>query len=283
MATGAVQYAFTGDDYKTPLGIISGGEWGDNANPIVVEGIGGAGAIVPGPTQAEATLEVTPVDTSGLLDKILRSAGTYGGYPAGKPPQFKLHVGDDADGIYCSTWQVSGATVNFAVGDVMKVSYKLIATGKPTRGVNANTYTVPKTPFVWHNGSVQVDGADCEVTACELAIENGLTAYHTLNSKTAGSKRWNDGCDSGSEVITCNLTFRENPGHALDGDALEECAIVLTALSLADTPLSATFTLTDAKPVTQNTRLVAAGAVREWTVQYQLDHNVSDGLVIAVV
>jgi len=282
MASGAVQYAFTGDTYSTPIGIITGGEWGDNASPITIEGIGGAGVIVAGPTQAEATLEVAPVDNNGLLDKILRSAGTYyGGYPAGEPPAFKLHLGDDASGIYAATWQVASATINFAVGDVLKVSYKLIASGKPSRGINSNEYTVAQTPFVWHDGSLQLHSDDAEVVPCQLSLDNGLKAYHTLNSKTAGSRRWNDGCDSGSEVITCNLTLRENPGHALDADELEEADIVLTAVSLATTPLTATFTLSNAKPTVQNTRLVAATAVREWTVTYNADPS-SGALTISV-
>lgn len=274
MANGAVQYAFTGDTYTTPIGIVTGGEWGDNAQPITIEGIGGAGVIVGGPMQAEASLEVAPVDANGLLDKILRTtAGTYGGYPAGEPPAFKLHLGDDASGIISAYWQVASATINFAVGDVLKASYKLISSGKPTRGVNATVYTIPQTPFVWHDGSVTLDAGTAEVVSCELSIENGLAAYHTLNAKSENSRRWNDGCDSGSEIITANLTMRENPGHELDEDELEEADIVLTAVSMAGSPLTATFTLTNAKPTVQNTRLVTAGAVREWTVTYNADPN----------
>jgi hypothetical protein len=282
MANGAVQYAFTGNTYTTPVGYIVGGEWGDNANPITIEGIGGAGVIVGGPTQAECSLEVAPVDANGLLDKILRTtAGTYGGYPAGEPPAFKLHVGDDADGLYLATWQVASAGINFAVGDVLKVSYKLIGTGKPTRGLNANTYTIAQTPFIWHDGSVQIDSANAEVISCDLSVENGLKAYHTLNAKSADSRRWNDGADSGSEIITCNLTLRENPGHELDEDELEEADIVLTAVNTAESPLTATFTLSNAKPTVQNTRLVPASSQREWTVTYNANPN-EGALVITV-
>ncbi len=273
MATGAVQYVFGGVGYDQPLGIVSGGEWGDDANPITVEGIGGVGVIVPGPVAARATLEIAPVDEHCLLDKILRVAGTYGGYPAGLPPAVPLHLGDDASGIISATWRISSATVRLAVNDVLRVSNNLVAVGKPSRGVNAAEYDVPRTPFVWHDGHVHVDDDDCNVISAEFSIENGLDPAFTLNEKSAGSRRWNEDIDVGPEVIGVTLVFRENPGHELDGDALETADLLLTVQNLAETPLVATFEAEGGKVVGQSTSLQTGGGVREWTARYVFDYS----------
>jgi hypothetical protein len=270
-ARGGVQRAFTGESYDTPIGIVTGGEWGDDTSSKVVTGIGGTGVVIPGPQTTLAKLNVVPVNNACLLDKVLRTS-----YPAGLPTAFPLAVGDSTGSRTASAWYIDTAEMELKVGDALAVSYGVAAfPGKPTTTALSGAWAPPKTPLMWLEGKVWLDGADCDAESCKISVKNDVLAQFSLNAKTDGSRRHPDGGDSGAEKVEADIVFFTDPGHDLLGDDLDTATIILQAANQATSPTTYTFTAAGGKATTYKSSLVDGDARRMYTVHYQYDYNLA--------
>lgn len=269
MPTGAVQYAFTGEAYTTAVGIVTGGEWGDDMNAKEVAGIGGLGAKIPGAQTTQATLDVVPVNNACLLDKILKAT-----YPGGAPTGFPLCVGDDDDGRTAALWYVNSAEITLAVEEALAVSYGLYTFGKPTDGANTGSYAPPRTPLLWCEGAVTLDGADCDAMSVKISIDHGLIPRFSLNQKSDASRRHPDGGDAGAEKIEVTIECFEPGGFDTLGDDFDETDLVVTAASQGATKTTWTFTLSNCKVVSAKSSLVGPDDRRMWTIALTHDWNV---------
>ncbi len=269
MPTGAIQYAFTGASYDTAVGIVTGGEWGDDTAAKKVSGIGGMGVVIPGAQVTNVSMDVVPVDANCLLDKILKSS-----YPGGMPTGFPLSVGDDDAAHAGALWYIDTAEIDLSVDEALSVSYGIMYPGKPTTTANTATYAPPRTPLLWCEGAVTLDGADCDAESVKISINHGLMARHSLNQKTNDSRRHPDGADAGPEVIEVTLECFEPGGFDLLGDDLPETDLVVTAASQGSTVTTWTFTLSNCKVVSAKSSLVGPDERRMWTLVLQHDDNV---------
>ncbi len=267
IATGAVQEAYVGTTYQTALGIVTGGEWGDDAKLVLREGIGGVGTYVAGLMDPGATLDIIPVDSNCLLDKVLRAS-----YPVGALTAFKLHIGDDANGRYGAAWYVDSADISMSVENALAVKYALRHDGKFTTGTNANTYSSPKTTFEWYRGAVTVAGSAAQAISFSASVKNNLIQRPTLDSKVAASLRYAAALDVGPQEVEVSVEFLTDPALNLTGDALATATVVCTANNGTGTY---TFTMTSGKVSKWSSALADSKKHKTYAVTYVLDHNSS--------
>lgn len=243
MATGAVMYANTAVGLDTPLALVTGGEWGVDANPTTRMGLTN-GVIVPGAALTVVTLDLQPVNATSLLDNVLRSAypGTLAELTA-----FSLEVGDDEKGISGAAWYVNAADIALAAEDCLSVGYELNHLGKHTATVGGATYAPAKTTYEWYAGSVKIGGANADVRSFSCKVSNGLLPRFSLNSKSAGSLRYCDTFDVSSEKVDGSLEFFTDPAFDTSGDTLPTATILVTAVNTAYAAATVTITATTVK------------------------------------
>jgi len=277
--SGQVQYAVVGDSYNTVPGMVDGGSWGVNTNVQTRSAINGVGAKVAGAALTVVTLNLRPVDTNCLLDKIIRSTS-----PHGLPSVVKLEAGDDEKGVKGASWYCHQAEIAMAAEAALSVNYTFHHSGKhtATTGVATPNYDSGGTTFEWYRGYVQADGSTFGCRSLKITVANNLIPVYDLSAKSTGSLRYPVALVAGPQQVTATAEYQAWPTHGndLEGDELTTETIVAVAVNNASSPATYTFTLTDAKVISWSTAPVANNALKIYTVNYELDENDSSGLTI---
>ena len=278
MATGAVQKVLTGVAYDVAVGIVAGGSWGEDGNTTVREGIGGVGVIVPGLNVYKTSFDVLPVDASCLADKVLRAS-----YPVGALTAVPLDVGDDELNIQEAAWLCNSMEASMDAEGALQISYEFWTRVKPTKSTgSAETYAPVKTTAEWYNAAATLAGSPADFKSLSFSVQNNLIVRPSLDTAAADSRRYPEGLEPGPEVVTATAVYNADPDHDLELDALPTATVVLTASTSNDTPVVITFTGTTMKVLNWSSQFVQSGTLKEFSVEYGLDHN-SGGFAITVV
>lgn len=280
MATGAVQKVLlkTGAAYDVPIGIVSGGSWGEDANVTTRTGIGGVGVIVPGVQIYKTSFDVAPVNVNCLANKVLRAS-----YPAGALPVVALDVGDNELNIPLDSWVCNSLEASLEKEGALQLSYEFWSVGKPTKGTgNAAAYAPPLTTCEWYNAAAQLGATAIEFEKISFSAGNNLIPRPVLNTAAVGSRRYPVALDVGDEVVTANAVYYANPSHDLSLDPLPLATLVLAAPTSNATPVTITFTGTNMKVTDWSSSFVDGSAQKLYDVNYALNHN-SGGFAITVV
>ncbi len=275
--TGAVQYALTGTGgaFDKSVGIVTGGEWGEDAALVLREGIGGIGTWVTDMKVWGATLDVTPVDIYGLLTSIKRTS-----YPAGMPPDIELEMGDDANGLQGTHWTVDTADIALSVNAPLTVKYGLrtyekltVIAGKGRVGFPVGGYDPALTTFEWYRGVAQLESTDADVRSISIAIKNNLIERPTLNTKVDDSRPYADHLDAGPEEVEVTVEYLTDHSVNLTGDALATANVSVVAVSSAVVPVTATISVATATVSDWSCALTDSKKHKIYTVKYLLDYN----------
>jgi len=278
MANGLVEYALGGVSYDTPVGIITGGRYGQDVNAEKRSGVGGVGTWKPTRHDPSVRLDYLPVDVNGLLTSILRAS-----YPDSQPTSIPLEVGDDEYGQQGATWKVATAELNWAVGAAFSVGLDLLYFGKPTETSGAGDHSgCPKTTFECYRGTVQLDGSDMTLRSLKVNVDNQYEPLRSGNSKAATAYLYPESGTIGAQVVTATGEVMVMHGEDLSGNEIPATTgnIVATAVSDADSPLTTTLTLVTPHVVSWEKAFTDNRGNKIYTVQYALDDS-DDGITIA--
>ena len=278
---GLVEYALGGASYATPVGIITGGNYGLNMNAEKRTGIGGVGTHKATKIDPYVKLEYLPVDANGLLTSLLRSGVSL---PDGEPADIPLEVGSDEFGLQANSWKCNTATLTWEVGAALAVSLDLLYFGKPTITAGGKDHSAcPKTTFECSRGAVLLNSAGISLRKLTVNIDNQYQPFRSGNTRTADEKLYPESGGVGSQVVTATGEVMVLPGQDLSGDDLPSATgnLVATAVNDATSPLTVTLTLVTPRVLSWETSFTDNTGYRIYTVQYALDDS-SAGITLAV-
>ena len=208
MSTGILQYADYGVGAATTasLGTVTGGEVGPGvANVTKRKGIGGQSQNVGGLIEIAGSVDFLPQGTSCLtfINSALRT-----GYTSPALTGLAIEGGTTDHHAYLHTGcYISTARMSCAVNEAFSASVSWMGTGfTRTASPSPNTKQTGAT-FEWFLGSVTIDTGTYDVQSWEVEVNNSLRPYSSLDTKSAESKRFPEGINIGSEVVTCNLVL----------------------------------------------------------------------------
>ncbi len=275
-ATGLVHYALTG---TTPIGILLGGRWGEDISVQERGGIGGAGTNVPGAQFSAIQVQYLPVDSSCLIDKILRAS-----YPNGAMTAINLVAGDDEVGISSAAWQAHQASIKMEANAALEMNLTAyLLSGKPTRTAGGGDHsTCAKTTFEWYRGSAKVGGVNAGLRSVEFQISNSLVPFWSLNYVNTGSERFPEYGVKGNESTRIAAVYLVDHAENLTNDEMQTIGtLIATVVNNAGSPKTITVTATTPQMHSWETGPTAHDQLKAINASLGMDINTGMALAIA--
>ena len=268
--TGVVQAAMVGGSYNTPVGIVTGGTWGEDTQAVVRTGIGGVGTWKAGAALPTVSgLTYFPVDTNALTDEVCRAT-----YPNGTHSSCYLKVGDSEKSIAGTAWYVNRTDISCEVDGAVQMTQDLLLFGKPTISTGVEVPTTPKTVYTWYNGECQVGGANKGIRAFKLSVDNAYQAFYSMNSKTDGSYRYPEYGVQGAEKVELSLQFLAWPTMDLSDDVITTLGtVVLRMVNDATSAKTLTVTVATPKIISWQSGVVDNDTLLTYDAVLRLDYN----------
>ena len=230
--TGALQWLTwdtqAGAAYKCP-GLVVGGSIKASSQLAIRRGAGNQGSHFAGPVGfgLDPQLECT-TDSKALLQYAIRSAGAL--------TALKFKGGVDTTNGYDflqETAYINQLRVSGTINGPLVAALDILSTAETEAAVGGAPIALGSNLYPWEAAVITVGGAAVKVQSFDFSVNNNMTAYSSLDSKSAAAKRIPVGISPpGNEEINLSVNCLEKMtwGVGEDTPAVNLAAVITYTL-----------------------------------------------------
>ncbi len=273
--TGAMQYALWSPDSWVSVysvGKVISGTRGLDAAVRSRRSIAGQESLVGGLMVPRLSFSYLP-EQAALLAKVKRST-----YPVGPLPETAFEAGTEAEGLRLMAALCNRCRLDLAVDQALRVDLDFWSPQPPVVTSGDTMTPLVGQTFEWYRGVVATDGASYAARRVQVTLDNNLIAVASLDTRSAGERRYPDELIEGYEEVTIVADYLADPSHDLSGDELPTADVQAQVGNGTET---ITVLAEDAVPVRWEQGFEIDDLVL-WRVEYRLPAN-SGKLSLSIV